>query len=332
MLRTLRCGVERWALATPFRISRGVKTEAEVVTVELTQGDARGRGEAVPYPRYGETADSVLAQINSVLGEVCAGASREELLSLLPHGAARNAIDCALWDLDARLTGKRPPDLKPRVLAPLPTAMTISLDRPPVMAAAAANAMLRGARLLKLKLDATEPDDCMREVRKVAPDVPLVVDANEGWNLKLLQDLQPLMRDLNIAFVEQPIPAGDDACLEGLSFQVPVCADESCHTSADLERLSKRYTMVNVKLDKAGGLTEALRLVAGARARNFGVMVGCMVCTSLAIAPAFHVAALADFVDLDGPLWLAKDRAGGVTLGRDGLLAPPDVALWGWGL
>jgi len=327
MLRTLDCRIERWPLATPFRISRGVKTAAEVVVVALEQGGARGWGEAVPYARYGETSESVRGQIVNATAKVTAGASREELTGLLPPGAARNAIDCAMWDLEARSSGAVPGTLPPA--ASVTTAITISLDTPEAMGRAAAAAIASGARLLKAKLDAKEPADCLRAIRAAAPDVRLIADANEGWSLDVLLELQPLLHALRIAFVEQPLPAGRDAGLAGLALQVPLCADESCHTSADLDHLAGRYSVVNVKLDKTGGLTEALRLIAAARARNFGVMVGCMVCTSLGVAPAFHIAALVDFVDLDGPLWLREDRDGGVRMDGDGWLAPPSPALWG---
>ena len=325
MLRTLRCSVERWPLAKPFRISRGLKTVAEVVTVELRQGEVTGRGESVPYARYGETPESVRGQIITVKARIEAGATREQLLGLLTPGAARNAIDCALWDLETRLGGLPPGP----PAAPVATAMTVSLDTPEAMGKAAAAAVASGARLLKAKLDAREPGDCLKAIRAAAPDIQLIADANEGWSLSDLIELQPLLHELRVAFVEQPLPAGEDDCLERMIFQVPLCADESCHTSADLDRLASRYSVVNVKLDKTGGLTEALRLIEAARARGFGVMTGCMVCTSLGVAPAFHIAALADFVDLDGPLWLSEDRLGGVQMRPDGLLAPPESAFWG---
>jgi L-alanine-DL-glutamate epimerase-like enolase superfamily enzyme len=324
MFRTLRCRIERWPLATPFRISRGLKVVAEVVTVELRQGDARGEGEAVPYARYGETPESVCAQIAGVATQIRTGATREDLLGLLPAGAARNAIDCALWDLEVQQAGT---PLAPA--APVATAVTISLDRPAVMAAAAAVAVTDGARLLKAKLDAVEPGACLSAIRAAAPGTALIADANEGWTLDTLLALQPLLQELRVAFVEQPLPAGEDECLAGLALPVPLCADESCHTSDDLDRLANRYALVNVKLDKTGGLTEATRLIEQARARGFGVMVGCMVCTSLGIAPAFRIAAQADFVDLDGPLWLSADRSGGANMRPDGLLAPPQPVLWG---
>jgi len=328
MLRTLRARIEHWPLARPFRISRGLKTTAEVVTVELSEGYVSGWGEAAPYRRYGETPESVHAQIVSVAPRIAAGASREDLLELLPPGAARNAVDCAMWDLEARIGESAGGEPEPAV-EPLPIAITLSLDSPAAMAEAASEAIAGGAVLLKAKLDGREPDECLRAIRAAAPKVTLIVDANEGWTIADLQRLDPLMQQLRIAFVEQPLPAEQDWLLEGLDLKVPLCADESCHTSADLERLKGRFSLVNVKLDKAGGLTESLRLIENARAAGFGVMTGCMICTSLAIAPAFRIAALADFVDLDGPLWLSKDRDGGVHLGKDGKLLPPEPALWG---
>lgn len=329
MLRTLRARIERWPLAKPFRISRGLKTTAEIVTVELSEGYVSGCGEAAPYLRYGETPESVYAQILAVAPQIAAGASRQDLIGMLPAGAARNAVDCAMWDLEARIEGALPEGLDIHPPEPLAIAMTLSLDRPAAMGEAAKAAVAGGAQLLKAKLDGTEPDDCLRAIRAAAPGLALIVDANEGWNIGDLQRLDLLLGELRVAFVEQPLPAEQDWLLDGLQLSVPLCADESCHTSADLERLAGRYSMVNVKLDKAGGLTEALRLVEAARASGFGVMTGCMICTSLAIAPAFRVAALADYVDLDGPLWLSKDRDGGVRMGDDGRLAPPEPALWG---
>jgi len=302
-----------------------MKTVAEVVTVELRQGAVTGRGESVPYARYGETPESVRGQVVTAAAKIEGGAGREELLGLLTPGAARNAIDCALWDLETRLGG--PPPGPPA--APVVTAMTLSLDTPEAMGKAARAAVAGGALLLKAKLDARDPGACLKAIRAAAPGIALIVDANEGWSLDGLVQLQPLLGELNIAFVEQPLPAGQDDCLAGLALQVPLCADESCHTSADLDRLANLYSVVNVKLDKTGGLTEALRLIAAARARGFSVMTGCMVCTSLGVAPAFHIAALADFVDLDGPLWLSEDRSGGVQMRPDGLLVPPEPVLWG---
>ncbi|RYY27557.1 MAG: L-Ala-D/L-Glu epimerase [Sphingomonadales bacterium] len=327
MSRKMRTGIERWPLATPFRISRGVKTVAEVVSVELRDGNHVGRGESVPYARYGETSLSVEAQLSSVVHAVARGASRSDLPTMLPPGAARNALDCALWDLEAassgrsvsEVTGWGEPD-------PIVTALTVSLDTPEKMSAAAA--AMGDADLIKIKVDASAPDLAIRAVRAAAPHARLIVDPNESWDLALLAAIQPLLTELRVDFVEQPLPAGEDAGLEGFVAQVPICADESCHTADDLEVLSRRYQMINIKLDKTGGLTGALELYAAARARNFGVMVGCMVSTSLSIAPALHVAARADYVDLDGPLWLATDRPGGVTM-QSGKMVRPDPGFWG---
>ena len=322
MLRQLSRRAERWPLATPFRISRGVKTVAEVVTVTLVQDGATGRGESVPYARYGETSESVLAQIASVEKAIAEGAGRTALQDLLPAGAARNALDCALWDLEAALTGQvvgtPPPELV--------TALTVGLDAPDAMAAAAAS--LADMPLIKVKVDAGDPEACLRAVRAAAPRPAMIVDPNESWDFALLERLQPLLAELRATFVEQPLPAEADAALEGFAPLVPICADESCHTVADLDRLAPRYGMINIKLDKTGGLTGALALREAARARGMGVMVGCMICTSLSIAPALHVAAGADFADLDGPLWLKEDRPGGVTT-RAGRLIPPAPGFWG---
>ena len=327
MLRQLRSSVESWPLASPFRISRGVKTIAEVVTVELRQGDARGLGEAVPYPRYGETAQAVADQISGVERDLANGAGRGDLLSLLPAGAARNAVDCALWDLECRLEGKALADsLWGEPLRPLTTALTVSLDTPERMGAAAA--ALRDCRLIKVKVDAAEPEACLRAVREAAPAPDMIVDPNESWDIGLLERLQPLLRELRTTFVEQPLSAGADEALDGFEPLVPICADESCHIVADLDRLARRYGMINIKLDKTGGLTEALALMEAGRQRGFGIMVGCMVSTSLSIAPAFHLAGQADYADIDGPLWLLEDRSGGVKL-QDGLLSPPEAGFWG---
>ncbi len=327
MLRNVRSRLESWPLASPFRISRGVKTVAEVVTVEIAEGGALGRGEAVPYARYGETPDSVMAQLLGVEQALADGLDRAELSRLLPPGAARNAADCALWDLEAQLSGRSVAEaVCGGRLRPLITALTVSLDQPERMGEAAAP--LAGARLIKVKVDAGEPEACLRAVREKVPDAALIVDPNESWDLRLLERLQPVLSELRTTFIEQPLPAGEDGCLEGLGRLVPICADESCHTAADLHVLERRYDMVNVKLDKTGGLTEAVTLIEAARGRGLGVMVGCMISSSLSIAPAFHIAALADHADLDGPLWLKEDRPGGVAM-HEGLLAPPQPGFWG---
>lgn len=327
MVRTLVARREHWPLGSPFRISRGVKTAAEVVAVDIAEDGVAGRGEGVPYARYDETPDSVLTQVQSIAQAVRAGLTREDLLKALPAGAARNAIDCALWDLEAKLAGRSVAALlgrpEPR---PLTIARTISLDEPEAMGRAAA--AMAGATLLKVKVDASQPEACLRAVRENALDARLIVDPNEGWSFDLLRDIQPVLQELKVTLIEQPLPASEDQRLAGLSPVVPICADESCHVAADLGELAGRYQVVNIKLDKTGGLTAALELLAAARKQGFGVMVGCMVSSSRSIAPAMLLAGDADFVDLDGSLWLKSDHEGGVAL-RDGLLAPPAPGFWG---
>ena len=318
---------ERFALKAPFRISRGVKTAAEVVVVRVTEDGRDGRGEAVPYARYGESLDSVEAELATVAEAVCAGAGREEVQTLLPPGAARNALDCALWDLAARRAGNEVSALLGRGALPaLATAVTISLDSPPAMAAAAR--ALAGAPLLKVKVGPEDVEPRIAAVRGAAPGARLIVDPNESWDIDLLARLQPALRALDVELVEQPLPAGEDAGLRGFEPLVPICADESCHTAADLPRLTGLYGAVNIKLDKTGGLTAALQLHDAARAQGFRLMVGCMVCSSLAIAPALHLAGDADWVDLDGPMWLQADRPGGVCI-ENGRLIPPTPGFWG---
>ncbi|HEX8569848.1 MAG TPA: N-acetyl-D-Glu racemase DgcA [Caulobacteraceae bacterium] len=318
MLR-LTAARERHRLAAPFRISRGVKTEIEVVAAEIAGGPAVGRGEGVPYPRYGESPAAVLQQVLSLACEVERGLTRRELLEALSPGSARAAVDAALWDMEGRAlaAGAAP--------APVVTALTVSLDEPAAMAVAAA--ALAHAPLLKVKVDARAPEAQIRAVRAAAPRARLIVDPNESWSIDLLRDLQGLLSSLGVALVEQPLPAEADEALEGFPAQVPICADESCHVAADLDRLEGRYQAVNIKLDKSGGLTAALDLYREARARGLLVMVGCMICTSRSIAPAQVLAARADFVDLDGPLWLRRDHAGGVRL-QESLLQPASAELW----
>lgn len=327
MTQLLISRIEQLPLERPFRISRGVKTVAEVVTVEVRRGDAVGRGEAVPYARYGETPQSVLAQLMAATPALSQPVSRMELATLLPPGAARNAVDCALWDLDSALTGRSVGEVtgwgQP---GPVVTALTVSLDTADKMAAAAAE--IADVPLIKVKVDANDPAAAIRAVRQAAPAARLIIDPNESWDMSLLERLQPFLEEMQVSFVEQPLPAGEDACLAGFRPRVPVCADESCHTAEDLDVLADRYGVVNIKLDKTGGLTGAIDLLSAARARNLGVMVGCMVSSSLSIAPALHVAARADYADLDGPVWLAQDRPGGVRV-EGGVMAPPAPGFWG---
>jgi L-alanine-DL-glutamate epimerase-like enolase superfamily enzyme len=314
---------ESYPIAGAFTISRGSRTEARVLTVRATGAGHEGQGECVPYARYGETLDSVVAQVAG-LPE---GVTRAALQHLLPPGAARNAVDCALWDLDAKAAGRRvwqlagmpPPQ-------PVVTCYTLSLDTPEAMRAAAA---ANGWRpVLKVKLGG--PDDMARieAVRAGAPRARLVVDANEGWTSEVYADFAPHLVRLGVALVEQPLPAGADDMLAEIARPLPVCADESCHDRASLPALRGRYDMVNVKLDKTGGLTEALATIAAARAMELKVMVGCMVGTSLAMAPAVLAAQGADVADLDGPLLLAQDRAHPLRYDDAGV-HPPEPELWG---
>jgi L-Ala-D/L-Glu epimerase len=310
-------------LARTFTISRGSKTEARVITATVTRGGIVGRGESVPYARYGETPESVLAQIATLPP----GITRDALQEALPPGAARNAVDCALWDWQAKAAGARIWALL-NLPAPTPrlTAFTLSLDTPEAMRAQAAQNAHRP--ILKIKLGT--PDDMPRleAVRAGAPRPTILIDANEGWTPEIYADLAPHLLRLGVALVEQPLPAGADDMLAEIARPLPVCADESAHDRHSLAALRGKYDMVNLKLDKTGGLTEALLMADAARAQGFGLMVGCMVGTSLAMAPATLPAQMAAFVDLDGPLLLAKDRATPLHYDETGV-HPPDAALWG---
>lgn len=329
MPRTLRARHDRFALNRPFRISRGSKSFADVIMVTVEDGEAAGRGEGVPYPRYSESIEGTLAEIEQVRAAVEAGAGRQVLLSMLPPGAARNAIDCALWDLESRLSGRDVAAmLGAPALGPIASALTVVIDTPDMMAEAAAG--LAKAPLLKVKVDAENPAARIRAVRAAAPGAALIVDPNESWDQALVEAMQPVLVEAGVALLEQPVAAGADAWLEGFAPAVPICADESVHVAANLATVARRYQMVNVKLDKTGGLTAALELARAARARGLGLMTGCMVSSSLSIAPALHIARMSDFVDLDGPLWLAEDRPGGVRE-QDGMLVPPEPGFWGTG-
>ena len=314
---------DTFKLAQVFTISRGSRTEAKVLTVRITDGGVTGWGECVPYARYDETLESVTAEINGLPDNF----TRATLYDLLPAGAARNAVDCALWDLEAKRAGKRVWELA-GLTAPGPevTAYTLSLDDPEAMRAQAAKHSHRP--LLKIKLGT--PDDMPRleAVRAGAPDATIIIDANEGWSAEVYADLAPHLVRLGVALAEQPLPAGDDDALLGMDRPVPVCADESCHDRASLPGLKGKYDVVNIKLDKTGGLTEALALRDAARAEGFDVMVGCMVGSSLAMAPATLVAQGAKVVDLDGPLLLAEDRDNALKFDGAGV-HPPVAALWG---
>ena len=328
-MRRLSVREEVWPLARPFTISRGSKSEARVVVVDIEDEDgrARGRGESVPYPRYDETVEGVLAQIDAVREEIEAGLDRERLQTRLPPGAARNAVDCALWDLEAKASGKRAWTLagltEPHAVV---TAFTLSLDSPEAMAEAAREAADRP--LLKVKIGGAHDLDRVEAVRAAAPRAKLIVDANEALGFDELVRVAPAFARLGVALIEQPLPAGADEALEQYDSPVTLCADESLHTRAELDACARRYGAVNVKLDKTGGLTEALALVREARSRGLTLMVGCMVSTSLSIAPALLCAQDAAIADLDGPLLLMRDRTPGLRFDGSSI-APPDPALWG---
>jgi len=321
MQRTITRDV--FKLAQVFTISRGSRSEAQVLTVCLSDGQHQGVGECVPYARYNETLDSVTAQIDALPDAF----SRQDLYDLLPAGAARNAVDCAMWDLAAKQAGKRVWDLiglptpKPEI-----TAYTLSLDTPEAMRE---QAMKHAHRpLLKIKLGT--PDDMPRleAVRAGAPKSKIIVDANEGWSAEVYTDLAPHLIRLGVALVEQPLPAADDDALIGMDRPVPVCADESCHDTNSLPHLVGKYDVVNIKLDKTGGLTEALELKRAALAAGYDIMVGCMVGSSLAMAPATLIAQGAMITDLDGPLLLAQDRDTPLKFDAAGV-HPPHPNLWG---
>ena len=324
---TLTTAIEAWPVAGTFTIARGSRTEAIVVVVALSDGAHTGRGECTPYARYGETPDSVVAQIESMRDALAGGLDRLALQSGLPAGAARNALDCALWDLQARQTGMRVYELA-RLAPPRPmlTAYTISLGSPEQMANAAAQASSRP--LLKVKLGGAGDGERIAAVRRAAPEAELIVDANEAWRPENLQHNLEACARAGVTLVEQPLPAGEDDALALMRRPIPVCADESLHDRASLHGMRQRYDAINIKLDKTGGLTEALALAEDAHRLGFTIMVGCMLSTSLAIAPASLVAQHARIVDLDGPLLLARDRPDGLVY--DGsLMNPPYPALWG---
>lgn len=326
-MRNLTAHDERWPLARRFVISRDSKTEAHVVVVEVAEGEARGRGECVPYPRYNETVEQVLAQIEAVRGEIEAGCGREELQGLLPPCAARNAIDCALWDLEAKQKGVRAWTLAGVArLDPVKTAYTISLGPAEEMAEAARAAARRP--LLKLKIGGHDDLERVRAVREAAPLTRLIVDANEGLSFEELRRLAPELAKLEVQMIEQPLPVEQDGALERWESPVMLGADESIHSRTELAACARRYGCINIKLDKAGGLTEALALKAEAKAMGLEVMVGCMLATSLSMAPGMIVAQGLRLVDLDGPLLMTRDRSPGLEyLGS--MISPPSPDVWG---
>ena len=323
---SLSLRVERWPIAGRFTISRGGKTEATTIVAEIRVGDRQGRGECVPYARYGETVESVSAAIESLMKPISEGLDRGGLQTALPPGAARNAVDCALWDFAAKSRGKRaweiagipPPQ-------PVTTAYTISLDTPEAMAKAARAVKFP---LLKLKLGAPRDAARLKAVRAAAPNARLIVDANEGWREEDLAVNFAACAEAGVELIEQPLPADNDGALAAVKHPVPVCADESAHDRKGLRELRKKYDALNIKLDKTGGLTEAFALADHADREGFAIMVGSMVGTSLGVAPALLLASRARYVDLDGPLLLARDRPEGLCY-SGAEISPPEPALWG---
>ncbi|MAH85115.1 MAG: dipeptide epimerase [Rhodospirillaceae bacterium TMED8] len=325
--RELSIETESWPLARPFVISRGVKTTAEVIVVEISDGQESGRGECVPYTYYGETLENVRNAIMSQRMMVEKGITRNELWGQMVPGAARNAIDSALWDLEAKQRGQ--PVWKLAQLpqpSPMVTAQTISIGSVEDMALAAS--FLSEAPLIKAKLDASNVLDRVAAVRKSAPDCRLIIDANEAWDMSLLEEVAPRLADLGVEMIEQPLKSNWDSLLQDFNCPITLCADESCHTNADLNRLKSRYDMVNIKLDKAGGLTEALNMVHIAQSLDMKIMIGCMVGTSLAMAPATMLAPFSEYLDLDGPLLLREDRDNGLVF-DGGNIQPLSAKLWG---
>ncbi len=318
---------ESWPLRGSFTISRGSRTEAKVLVATVESGGYIGRGESVPYTRYGETMEESQTVLESLGLDIPEDFDRTALAQRLPPGAARNALDCALWDLEAKRS-RKPAWTLAGIPQPMPvtTAFTLSLDTPEKMAAAAAENAWRP--LLKLKLAGPEDLERVAGVRSAAPKSRLVVDANEGWDVEAYRSLAPKLAELDVSLIEQPLHAEADEALRGEARPVPLCADESCHDRSTLERLVGLYDCVNIKLDKAGGLTEALAMKAESEAAGFSIFVGCMMATSLAMAPAILLAQGVDFVDLDGPLWLDRDRKPGLKI-EGSKLHPPAPALWG---
>ena len=325
---SLHIHIEAWPLAGAFRISRGTRKVSDVLMVEVNDGNYVGRGECFPYARYGEDTESVQKQLNSVRSEIEDGLDRQALLNVLAPGAARNAVDCALWDLEAKRAGTRVWDLA-GLPAPEPvtTVYTLGVDEPAVMGERARENSDRPRLKLKMTGDGADLER-VRNIHKNAPNARLVVDANEGWSIKQYLEYAPQFKDLGVEMIEQPLPSTDDEQLRGVERPIPICADESCHDSATLPALVGKYDMINIKLDKTGGLTEALNLRDAALKQGLSIMVGCMIGTSLAMAPGILVAQEAAMVDLDGPLLLAEDRAPGLSF-TGSIIHPPEPRLWG---
>ena len=320
--------IEAWPLAGAFRISRGTRKVSDVLMVEVNDGNYVGRGECFPYARYGEDIDSVQKQLNSVRSEIEHGLDRQALLNVLAPGAARNAVDCALWDLEAKRAGVRVWDLADLPAPePVTTVYTLGVDEPAIMGERARENSDRPRLKLKMTGDGADLER-VRNIHKNAPNARLVVDANEGWTIEQYLEYAPQFKELGVEMIEQPLPSTDDEQLSGVDRPIPVCADESCHDRATLPALVGKYDMINIKLDKTGGLTEALNLRDAALKQGLSIMVGCMIGTSLAMAPGILVAQEAAIVDLDGPLLLAEDRAPGLSF-TGSIIHPPETRLWG---
>ena len=325
---SLNIHTEAWPLAGAFRISRGTRKVSDVLMVEVNDGNYVGRGECFPYARYGEDIDSVQKQLNSVRSEIEHGLDRQALLNVLAPGAARNAVDCALWDLEAKRAGVRVWDLADLPAPePVTTVYTLGVDEPAIMGERARENSDRPRLKLKMTGDGADLER-VRNIHKNAPNARLVVDANEGWTIEQYLEYAPQFKELGVEMIEQPLPSTDDEQLRGVDRSIPVCADESCHDRATLPALVGKYDMINIKLDKTGGLTEALNLRDAALKQGLSIMVGCMIGTSLAMAPGILVAQEAAIVDLDGPLLLAEDRAPGLRF-TGSIIHPPETRLWG---
>jgi len=324
---TVSVHTEDWLLKAPFRISNAVFTSFPGIVVEIADGTHVGRGEGLGVDYLGETPGTMTAQVEEVAERIVAGSGRAALLELLPPGGARNAVDCALWDLEAKRAGRRVWELAGVPLREIVTVYTIGLEDTPAAMAAKAVAAIQRPRL-KVKLNDDRPVERIEAIRKARPDAALVVDANQGWSFELLQEVAPRLEDLGVQMLEQPLPRGQDQALEGYRAPLPLCADESCVHGGELAQAARRYQMINIKLDKSGGLTHGLEIAREARRRGLGLMVGCMGGTSLAMAPSFVAGLACDFHDLDGPLLLRNDRSHGIVY-SGGVVTPPSALLWG---
>lgn len=326
-MRTLEIRHEVWPIDGAFTISRGSRTEVDLLAVEIGDEGLRGRAECVPYPRYGESIESVITEIETARAAIEAGIHRGDLLGTMKPGAARNGVDCALWDLEAKHLSERVWDMATlREPKDVLTAYTISIDTPEKMQAAARSAS--DMPLLKVKLDGDLILERLEAVRSGSPGATIIVDANEAWSIDDLVTIEGRMNALGVVLIEQPLPAGKDAALKEIDYAIPLCADESFHNVDDFDDIAECYQCVNIKLDKTGGLTEGLRVAKAARDRGLMIMVGCMLCTSLGVAPALMLESFADYVDLDGPLLLARDHSPGIPM-NGALMGAPPVDLWG---